>query len=396
MGNETKKNVYILSGVRTPIGGFMGALSSLSATDLGAIAIKEALVRAGIKPETVSETIMGCVLTAGLGQAPARQASIKAGLPKHVPATTVGKVCGSGLKAVMLGAQAIACGDAEVVVAGGMESMSNVPYYLPQARAGARLGNATMVDGMVHDGLWDVYNNFHMGNAAELCAKEYSFTREAQDAFAKQSYERAIEATSKGYFKKEIVPVEIKDRKGNSTFVTEDEEPKNVNFEKMPSLKPVFDKNGTITAANASSINDGAAALVIASEEFVKKNHLQPLAKISGFTQAAREPEWFTIAPADAIESLSKKIHWDLQDVDLFEINEAFSVVSLAVNKKLSLDPKKVNIHGGAVSLGHPIGASGARILVTLLYALEQQNKKTGIASLCIGGGEAVALGVER
>lgn len=396
MGNETKKNVYILSGVRTPIGGFMGALSSLSATDLGAIAIKEALVRAGIKPEAVSETIMGCVLTAGLGQAPARQASIKAGLPKHVPATTVGKVCGSGLKAVMLGAQAIACGDAEVVVAGGMESMSNVPYYLPQARAGARLGNATMVDGMVHDGLWDVYNNFHMGNAAELCAKEYSFTREAQDAFAKQSYERAIEATSKGYFKKEIVPVEIKDRKGNSTFVAEDEEPKNVNFEKMPSLKPVFDKNGTITAANASSINDGAAALVIASEEFVKKNHLQPLAKISGFTQAAREPEWFTIAPADAIESLSKKIHWDLQGVDLFEINEAFSVVSLAVNKKLGLDPKKVNIHGGAVSLGHPIGASGARILVTLLYALERQNKKTGIASLCIGGGEAVALGVER
>lgn len=391
-----ENNVYILSGARTPIGGFMGSLSSLSATDLGAIAIKEAIVRANIKPEAVTETIMGCVLSAGLGQAPARQASIKAGLPKHVPATTVSKVCGSGLKAVMLAAQAIKSGDADVVVAGGMESMSNVPYYLPQARAGARLGNATMVDGMVHDGLWDVYNNFHMGNAAELCAKEYSFTREQQDAFAKQSYERAIDATSKDLFKKEIVPVEIKDRKGNSTFVTEDEEPKNVNFEKMSSLKPVFDKNGTITAANASSINDGAAALVLASESFVKKNNLQPLAKISGFTQAAREPEWFTIAPADAIESLSKKIKWDLKNVDLFEINEAFSVVSLAVNQKLDLDSKKVNVHGGAVSLGHPIGASGARILVTLLYALEQQNKKTGIASLCIGGGEAVALGVER
>lgn len=391
-----ENNVYILSGARTPIGGFMGSLSSFSATDLGAIAIKEAIARANIKPEAVTETIMGCVLSAGLGQAPARQASIKAGLPKHVPTTTVSKVCGSGLKAVMLASQAISCGDAEVVVAGGMESMSNVPYYLPQARAGARLGNALMLDGMVHDGLWDVYNNFHMGNAAELCAKEYSFTREQQDAFAKQSYERAIEAASKGYFKKEIVPVEIKDRKGNSTFVTEDEEPKNVNFEKMSSLKPVFDKNGTITAANASSINDGAAALVLASESFVKKNNVKPLAKISGFTQAAREPEWFTIAPADAIESLSKKIKWDLQGVDLFEINEAFSVVSLAVNQKLGLDPKKVNIHGGAVSLGHPIGASGARILVTLLYALEQQNKKTGIASLCIGGGEAVALGVER
>lgn len=374
----------------------MGSLSSFSATDLGAIAIKEAIARAGIKADQVSETIMGCVLTSGLGQAPARQASKKAGLPNHVPATTVGKVCGSGLKAVMLGAQAIACGDAEVVVAGGMESMSNVPYLIPQARAGMRLGNATMIDAMVHDGLWDVYNNFHMGSAAELCAKEYNFTREQQDAYAKQSYERALNAQKNGAFKKEIVPVEVKDRKGNVTTIVDDEEPKMVNFDKLPTLKPVFDKAGTVTAANASSINDGAAALVLASEDFVKKHNLKPIAKISGYAQAAREPEWFSIAPADAIANLGKKLNWEMKNVDLFEINEAFSVVSLAVNQKLGLDASKVNVNGGAVSLGHPIGASGARILTTLLYALEQQNKKTGVASLCIGGGEAVALGVER
>lgn len=374
----------------------MGSLSSISATDLGAIAIKEAVARSGVSADQVSETIMGCVLTSGLGQAPARQASKKAGLPNHVPATTVGKVCGSGLKAVMLGAQAIANGDAEVVVAGGMESMSNVPFLLPQARSGMRLGNATMVDALVHDGLWDVYNNFHMGSAAELCAKEYNFTREQQDAFAKTSYERALNAQTNGYFKKEIVPIEIKDRKGNVTFIVDDEEPKTVNFEKMSSLKPVFDKNGTVTAANASSINDGAAALVLASEDFVKKYNLTPLAKISGFSQAAREPEWFSIAPADAIENLFKKLSWDKNKVDLFEINEAFSVVSLAVNHKLGLDAAKVNVHGGAVSLGHPIGASGARILVTLLHSLEQYKKATGVASLCIGGGEAVALGVEK
>jgi acetyl-CoA C-acetyltransferase len=390
------KNIYILSAVRTPIGSFMGSLSSISATDLGAIAIKEAVARSGVSADQVSETIMGCVLTSGLGQAPARQASKKAGLPNHVPATTVGKVCGSGLKAVMLGAQAIANGDAEVVVAGGMESMSNVPFLLPQARSGMRLGNATMVDALVHDGLWDVYNNFHMGSAAELCAKEYNFTREQQDAFAKTSYERALNAQTNGYFKKEIVPIEIKDRKGNVTFIVDDEEPKTVNFEKMSSLKPVFDKNGTVTAANASSINDGAAALVLASEDFVKKYNLTPLAKISGFSQAAREPEWFSIAPADAIENLFKKLSWDKNKVDLFEINEAFSVVSLAVNHKLGLDAAKVNVHGGAVSLGHPIGASGARILVTLLHSLEQYKKATGVASLCIGGGEAVALGVEK
>ncbi len=390
------KNIYVLSAVRTPIGSFMGSLSSLSATDLGALAIKEAVNRAGIKPEQVSETIMGCVLTSGLGQAPARQASKKAGLPNHVPATTVGKVCGSGLKAVMMGAQAILSGDSEVVVTGGMESMSNVPFLLPQARTGVRLGNATMVDAMVHDGLWDVYNHFHMGTAAELCAKEYAFTREQQDAFAKKSYERALNAQKNGYFKNEIVPVEVKDRKGNSTFIVDDEEPKTVNFEKMATLKPVFEKNGTVTAANASSINDGAGALVLASEEFVKKNNLKPLAKISGFVQTAREPEWFSIAPADAIENLCKKIAWDVKKVDLFEINEAFSVVSLVVNQKLGLDDSKVNVHGGAVSLGHPIGASGARILVTLLHCLDQYKKTTGIASLCIGGGEAVALGVEK
>ncbi|MEZ4818620.1 MAG: acetyl-CoA C-acetyltransferase [Bdellovibrionota bacterium] len=391
------KKVVIVSMARTPIGGFMGSLANFSAPTLGSFAIKAAVERAGISVDVVSEVIMGNVLTAGVGQAPARQAAKMAGLPNHVPALTIGKVCGSGLKAVMLAAQAIALGDAEVVVAGGMESMSNAPYALPNARKGYRLGNATMIDTMVHDGLWDAYNDYHMGNAAELCAKECGISRENQDAFTIESYQRAIKAQKGGKFTAEIVPVEIKDRKGNLTVVTEDEEPQTVNFEKIPTLRPVFDKDGTITAANASTINDGAAALVLMSEEKAKDLGCTVIAEITGYAQAAREPEWFTIAPADAIAKLGEKLGWDLHsDVDLYEINEAFSVVSLAVNDKLHIDASKVNIYGGAVSLGHPIGASGARILITLLSALQQENKQKGIASLCIGGGEAVALGVQR
>lgn len=392
----TKKAV-IVSMARTPIGSFMGCLSSFSAPQLGGLAIKAAVERAGIQPADIDEVIMGNVLTTGVGQAPARQASKLAGLPNCVPALTIGKVCGSGLKAVMLAAQAVALGDAQVVVAGGMESMSNAPYALPKARQGYRLGNAQMIDTMVHDGLWDVYNNYHMGNAAELCAKECSISREDQDAFAIESYKRSQKAQADGKFTQEIVPVEIKDRKGNVTIITEDEEPKAVKFDKIPSLRPVFDKEGTVTAANASTINDGGAALVIMSEEKAKELGCTPIAMISGYAQAAREPEWFTIAPADAIARLGEKLSWNLQeDVDLYEVNEAFSVVSLAVNDKLKLDASKVNVYGGAVSLGHPIGASGARILITLLSALQQENKNKGVASLCIGGGEAVALGVER
>lgn len=387
----------IVSMARTPIGSFLGSLSSFSAPELGSMAIKEALKRASLDPALVDEVIMGNVLTAGVGQAPARQAALGAGIPNNVPALTVGKVCGSGLKSVMLATQAIALGDAQIVVAGGMESMSNAPHAIPGSRTGTRLGNAKLIDTMVHDGLWDVYNNYHMGNAAELCAKECNVSREDQDAFAVESYKRAQAAQAQEKFKDEITAVEVKDRKGNVTMVTEDEEPQNVKFDKIPNLKPVFDKEGTVTAANASTINDGAAALVLMSEQKAKELQLTPLATIDGYAQAAREPEWFTLAPADAIQSLSQKLSWDLQkDVDLFEINEAFSVVSLAVGDKLSLDPQKVNIYGGAVALGHPIGASGARILITLIAGLNQENKNKGVASLCIGGGEAVALGVSR
>lgn len=390
------RETWIISGARTPIGSFMGSLASFSASQLGAVAIKEAVRRAGIKPEDVCEAYMGCVLPAGMGQAPARQAAIFAGLPNSVPCTMIHKVCGSGLKTVMLGAQAIACGDADIVVAGGMESMSNVPYIVPKARDGLRMGHGEIVDSMIKDGLWDVYNNFHMGVAGEMCATEGKISREAQDAFARESYERAIRATKEGLFKEEITPVEIAGKKGEKTVVSEDEEPGKVRFEKIPELKPVFDKNGTITAANASKINDGAAAVVLMAADVAKAKGLKPMARIVGQAQAAREPAWFTIAPADAISNLFKKLNWSKETVDLFEINEAFSVVSLAVIERLKLDPKKVNVHGGAVALGHPIGASGARILVTLLYAMQRYGNKRGVASLCIGGGEAVALGVER
>ncbi|MFA7361878.1 MAG: thiolase family protein [Candidatus Kapaibacterium sp.] len=389
------KEVVIVSAVRTPIGSFQGALASLTAPQLGAIAIKEAVSRAGIKPENVCEVIMGNVLPAGVGQAPARQASIYAGLPKSVPCMTINKVCGSGLKAVMLAAQAIIAGDAEIVVAGGMESMSNVPYYLPKARTGYRMGNGTIIDGMVNDGLWDCYNNFHMGNAGELCSKELDIPRKEQDDFSVESYKRALHAIESGLFKNEIVPVEIKDRKGVVT-VSEDEEPKKTNFEKGLALKPAFQKDGTITAFNASKINDGASALVVMAKEKADAMGIKPLAKIIAQTSFAQEPEWFTTAPAFAIQNIVKKAGMKLEDIDIFEINEAFAVQALSVIKTAKLDASKVNLNGGAVALGHPIGASGARILTTLINVLQQQNKKYGLATLCIGGGEASALIIER
>jgi acetyl-CoA C-acetyltransferase len=389
------KEVVIVSAVRTPVGSFLGALSSVTAPTLGSIVIKEAIKRANIKPEDVSEVIMGCVLPAGMGQSPARQASIYAGVPESVPCMTINKVCGSGLKSVMLADQAIKCGDAEIVVAGGLESMSNVPYYLDKARTGYRMGNGKVIDGMVNDGLWDVYNNFHMGTAGELCAKEFNFSREDQDNFATESYKRAQKAIDEGLFKEEIVPVEIKTRKG-TTIVEDDEEPKKVNFEKALKLRPAFDKEGTVTAFNASKINDGAAALVVMSAEKAKELGLTPLAKIVSQTSFAQKPVQFPTAPAYAIKKVLEKAGLELKDIDLIEANEAFAVQALAVIKVAGLDPAKVNINGGAVALGHPIGASGARILTTLLYAMKNHNAKKGIATLCIGGGEASALIVER
>lgn len=389
------KEVVIVSAVRTPVGSFNGGLSSKTAPQLGAIAIKEAINRAGIKPEDVSEVIMGCVLTAGLGQAPARQAAIFAGLPNSVPCLTIGKVCGSGLKAVMLGAQAIQCGDADVVVAGGMESMSNVPYYLDKARNGYRMGDGKVIDGMIKDGLWDVYNNFHMGNAAEMCSREMNITREMQDDFAEESYKRALAATESGAFKDEIVPVEITDKKGTIT-ISEDEDIRKGNPEKGRKLKPSFEKDGTITAFNASSINDGAAAVVIMSADKAKELGITPLAKIVGQISFAQSPEKFTTAPAYAIQNLLKKVNLTVNDLDLVEANEAFAVQACAVNQIAGLDTSKVNVNGGAVAIGHPIGASGARILTTLVHAMKNRNAKRGLATLCIGGGEASAMIVEK
>jgi len=389
------KEVVIVSAVRTPIGSFQGSLSSLTAPQLGAIVIKEAVKRAGIKSEDVSEVIMGNVLPAGEGQAPARQAAIYAGLPNSTPCMTINKVCGSGLKAVMLASQAIIAGDADIVVAGGMESMSNVPYYLTKARTGYRMGNGTIIDGMVHDGLWDCYNNYHMGNAGELCSRELNIPRKEQDDFSVESYKRALNAIEKGLFKDEIIPVEIKDRKG-VTVISDDEEPKKTNFEKGLTLKPAFEKDGTITAFNASKINDGASALVVMSSEKAKELGLKPLAKIIAQTSFAQAPEWFTTAPAYAIKNVVAKAKMNIEDIDLFEINEAFAVQALSVIKVAELDSSKVNINGGAVALGHPIGASGARILTTLLNVLQKNNKKYGLATLCIGGGEASALIIEN
>ncbi len=391
----TRPDVFICSAVRTPIGSFQGSLADVPATRLGATVIRAALERAKVAASEVGEVYMGNVLTAGEGQAPARQAALYADVPNSVPCTTVGKVCGSGLKSVVLGAKSILLGDADVVVAGGMESMSNVPYYLQTARKGYRMGNQTVVDGMVHDGLWDPYKNFHMGNAGEICAKEMSFSREAQDDFAKESYRRALAAQAEGRFAAEMVNVVVAGRKGDVT-VSVDEEPSKGDVSKMGSLKPAFDKNGTITAANASKINDGASALVLASGDAVKRLGLTPLARVVGYGGAAQAPEWFTTAPAKAIEVTLKRLGLTVADIDLWEVNEAFAVVALAVAKEAGLDLAKVNVNGGAVALGHPIGASGARILTTLVHSMAARGAKRGLATLCIGGGEAVAVVVER
>ena len=390
------KEVVIASACRTPIGSLQGTLSSLPGPKLGSIVIKEALKRAGIGGQDVSEVIMGEVLPAGVGQAPARQASIGAGIPNSVPCMTINKVCGSGLKSVMLAAQAIMVGDADIVVAGGMESMSNAPYLLSKARTGYRLGHGELIDSMIKDGLWDVYNDYHMGLAAELCASECNVPRAAQDEFAINSYKKAIDAQRNGYFKDEIVPVEIPQRKGESIPVTEDEEPGRANFEKIPTLRPVFKKDGTVTAANASSINDGAAACVVMSKARAEKLGIEPLATIVAQASAAKAPEWFTTAPADAMKKILDRANLKLEEIDLFEVNEAFAVVNLAVAGELGIDLEKMNIHGGAVALGHPIGASGARILTTLLFAMKRYHKKRGLATLCIGGGEASAVIVAR
>jgi acetyl-CoA C-acetyltransferase len=388
--------VFIVSATRTPIGAYLGALSSLKAPELGALVIKSALERAKVGPEQVAQVFMGNVLSAGIGQAPARQAMRFAGLPDTVPATTVSKVCGSGMEAVIFGAKSIALGDADIVVAGGMESMSNAPYYLDKARSGYRMGNGTLIDGMIHDGLWDPYSNVHMGTCGDKCATEYKVSREAQDEFAKESFRRALAAQKEGLFDAEITPVSIPQRKGDPLVVKLDEGPAKGDPAKIGSLKPAFGKDGTITAANASSINDGASALVLASEAAVKKHGLTPMARIVGYGGAAQAPEWFTTAPAKAMDGTLAKLGLKVDDIDLVEINEAFAVVAMVCAQLSKIDIAKVNVRGGAVALGHPIGASGARILTTMLHAMKDRNKKRGLASICIGGGEALAMVLER
>lgn len=390
------RDVVIVGAARTPIGAFLGALSPLSAPQLGAAAIKGALVRSGLAPDEVDEVIMGNVLSAGLGQAPARQAALFAGLPRKVECLTINKMCGSGLKAVMLAAQAIACGDADVIVAGGMESMSNAPYVLQGARSGLRMGHGRLVDTMIHDGLWDVYNDCHMGSCAELLAERRGFTREEQDDYALESYRRAQKAVEEGAFAQEIVPVTVTDRKGHAVEVTTDEEPGRLVESRFRQLKPAFKAGGTVTAGNASSISDGAAAVVCVAEPVAARLGLRPLVRIVAQAQAATDPEWFTVAPIAAIRQVLQKAGSSAEEIDLFEINEAFSVVPMAAIRELGLDPARVNVRGGAVALGHPIGASGARVLVTLIYAMMQRHARRGLATLCIGGGEAVAMVVER
>ncbi len=389
------REVYIVSAVRTPIGSFGGALSALSATQLGAAAIKAALERIKLDPKEVQEVYMGNVLSANVGQAPATQASIWGGIPNTTPGTTINKVCASGMKAIMLGAQSIMTGDNEVVVAGGMESMSNVPYYLDKARNGYRLGHGSITDGLVKDGLWDVYNDYHMGSAAELCATECKISREEQDAYAVESYKRSADAYSKGLFKDEIVPVSVPQRGKDPLIVSDDEEYKNVKFDKIPTLKPAFQKDGTVTAANASKLNDGAAAVVLMSKEKADKLGIKPIAKIRGFADAQQAPEWFTTAPSKALPRAIAKANLKAEDIQYYEINEAFSVVAIANNNEMKLDSSKVNVNGGAVSLGHPLGCSGARIIVTLLHVLKQRNAKIGAAGICNGGGGASAMVVE-
>ncbi len=386
----------IVSAARTPIGSFQGCLAPVKATELGSIVIREALSRAGIDGKEVDDVIMGCVLTAGLGQAPARQAAIAAGIPEEVGALTINKVCSSGLWAVALADQLIKSGECEIVVAGGMESMTNAPYLLPDARSGMRLGNSKVVDSMVFDGLWDIHTDQHMGGCAEMCAEKYGFSRKMQDEFAAQSYKKALNAIESGDFKDEIIGVKVAQKKGVDKVVDTDEEPARVNFDKMSALKPSFLKNGTITAANASSISDGAAALVVMSESRAKKEGISPLSRIAAYSAHSQKPEWFTTAPIGAVKKVLEKAKLTIGDIELYEINEAFSPVTMAVIKEFNLDESKVNISGGAVALGHPIGASGARILVTLLYGMKRLGKKRGLATLCNGGGEATALILER
>jgi len=390
-----QQNVVIASAARTPIGCFQGALSSLSASDLGALVVREAVKRAGATPEDVDSVIMGNVLSAGMGQAPARQCVIKADFPVSTSAVTVNKVCGSGLQAVMYARREVMVGEADVVVAGGMESMTNAPYIIPKARAGLRLGNAEIVDSMVTDGLWDPYGDMHMGVCGDLVAERCGFTREDQDEFAATSYRRALAAQKEGRFKPEIVPVAVPRRRGEPLLVDDDEEPGRGKLDKFASLRPAFGRDGTVTAANASSINDGAAALVVCSAEVAKAKGYNVLAKIIADSSAAVEPKWFTLAPVDALAKLYTKTGTEASDWDLYEVNEAFSGVTMVASKEHGIPMEKINVNGGAVSLGHPIGCSGARVLVTLLYALADRKLKRGIATLCIGGGEAVALAVE-
>ncbi len=388
------REVFIVSAVRTPMGSFMGSLSSVPAPRLGATAIKGALSKAGIDPSEVEEVMMGCVLQAGLGQAPARQAAMFAGISENVPCTTINKVCASGMKSVMLGAQSIALGDRDCVVVGGMENMSSVPHYM-NARNSTKLGPVSMKDGMVLDGLTDVYNDYHMGNAAELCARECNISREDQDAFAIESYNRSAKSWEEGRFSNEIVPVEVPQRKGDPVVVAEDEEYKNVIMDKIPKLRPVFDKEGSVTAANASTLNDGASALVLMSKEKMESLGLQAIAKIRSYADAAQKPEWFTTAPAKAVPIAVAKAGLEMKDIEYFELNEAFSVVGIANTQMMELDPERVNANGGAVSLGHPLGSSGSRIIVTLLNVLKQNDAKIGAAGICNGGGGASAVVVE-
>lgn len=389
------KEVYIASAVRTPIGSFGGMFAGISAIDLGVTAIRGALERAGVPADQVDEVFMGNVVSANLGQAPARQAALGAGIPNTVPCTTVNKVCSSGAKAIMFGAQSIMLGQADLIVAGGMESMSNIPFYVPKARFGYKYGNSTLVDGLSQDGLNDAYNHQAMGFFADATAEKFGITREAQDAFAIQSYKRSAAATESGAFNGEIVGVSIPQRKGDPVLITEDEEYKKVMFEKIPNLRPAFQKTGTVTAANASSINDGASALVLVSEEKMKELGLTPVAKILSFADAAQEPEWFTTSPTKAAPIALKRAGLTMADVDFFEVNEAFSVVTMAFNKVLEVDDSKVNVHGGAVSLGHPLGCSGARIITTLNGVLHEKKGKIGLAAICNGGGGASSMVIE-
>jgi acetyl-CoA C-acetyltransferase len=391
------KNTVIISACRTPIGKFQGSLTPFSAVDLGAIAVREAVRRSGINAEQVDEIIMGNVVPAGLGQNPARQAGLKGGLANRVAAMTINKVCGSGLKAVALAAQGIETGNAEVVVAGGMESMTNCPYLLPQARAGMRIGHGKVLDSMITDGLWDAYEDFHMGMTGELVAEKYSISRQRQDAYAVESHRRALDAIQHGRFIDEIVPVSIKQKKGDPILFATDESPRaDTTLETLAKLRPAFKPDGTVTAGNAPGTNDGAAALVVTSAEKARASGKTPMASVVGQSVSGVEPKWVMMAPVDAVRMLLKKLDWKTEDVDLLELNEAFSVQAIAVIQELGLDPAKTNVNGGAVALGHPIGASGARVLVTLLYEMARRNAKRGITALCLGGGNAVALAVER